>query len=250
MKPRAALLINALCALLLGWLYGGDALDAMRARSAEVAAYFEPPNLGFAIAALLATAVGVSATVLGLIQKRPPVWRGYRLMPIATVIVLFVDLFLLSAAKSPLSSSDRTSLTVQGLAEAATRAASPNAVPSNARDLQAMADPFGPPAYLVKGQPVKAWSVSVRQGCSGPVTEVKGDPVGTLFYCVSVDGKQAWISAVSLPVGTFFGPPQLFTRAGEGVVGAVSVKPLEDPSDPTDPFEQAADGPQTADSGR
>ena len=54
MNPRVALIINGLCALVLGWLYGGDAADALRAQSAEVSAYLEPPNLVFALGALLA----------------------------------------------------------------------------------------------------------------------------------------------------------------------------------------------------
>ena len=108
MSSRAALIVNGLCALLLGWLYGGDALDALRAQTAEVSAYLEPPNLGFAVVALLGTGLGVAATLLGAIQKRPPAWRGFRLMPIVTVVVLFLDLFVLSASRSPLSSADRT----------------------------------------------------------------------------------------------------------------------------------------------
>jgi hypothetical protein len=229
MTPRAALIINGLCALLLGWLYGGDAADSLRAQSAEVSAYLEPPNLVFAMVALLATATGFGATVLGFVQKREKTWRGYRLMPIVIVVVLFIDLFLFSAAKSPLSSSDRTALTIQSLAEAATQAASPTAVPSSPRELQAMAEQFGPPPYRVNGEPVKAWSVVVRPGCAGPVTEVKGEPVGTLFYCLAADGQHAWVSAVGLPVGMYFGAPQLFTRGGEAVVGVANIKPEEEP---------------------
>ncbi|MBS1151554.1 MAG: hypothetical protein H6Q89_3252 [Myxococcaceae bacterium] len=231
MNPRLTLLINGLCALLLGWLYGGDALDALRSQSAEVSAYLEPPNLVFALGALLATGVGLGASGLGLAQQRPKTWRGYRLMPIVTVVVLFVDLFLFSAARSPLSSSDRAALTVQSLAEAATTAATATAVPSSPRELQGMAEQFGAPPYLVNGAPVKAWSVSVRQRCSGPVTEVKGEPVGTLFYCLAEDGRQAWISAVGLPVGTYFGAPALFSRGGEPVVGVVQLRPEEEPAE-------------------
>jgi hypothetical protein len=230
MNPRLALLINGLCASLLGWLYGGDALDALRSQSAEVSAYLEPPNLVFALGALLAMGVGIGATALGVVQKRPPAWRGFRLMPIVAVVVLFVDLFVFSAAKSPLSSSDRTALTVQSLAEAASNAASTTAVPTSPRELQAMAEQFGAPPYLVQGEPAKAWAVSLRQGCEGPIREVKGEPVGTLFYCVSKDSKQAWISAVSLPVGTFFGVPQLFSRGGEPVVGVVHTRIPDEPN--------------------
>lgn len=260
MKPRIALLINGVCALLLGWLYGGDALDALRAQSAEVSAYLEPPNLVFALGALLATAVGFGATVLGVAQKKVPAWRGFRLMPIVTVVVLFVDLFLFTAAKSPLSSSDRTALTIQSLAEAATNAGTPSSVPTGPREVQVLAEQFGAPPYLLNGQPVKAWSVVVRKGCAGPVTEVQGEGVGTLFYCVAADGKQAWVSAVGLPVGTYFGRPQLFTRGGEPVVGVSVVKAEEEPQtgaaeEESPEMGQTDPGPtppwlQTPDSGR
>ena len=231
MNPRIALLINGLCALVLGWLYGSDAADAVRAQTAEVSAYLEPPNLVFALGALLAAGVGFGASVLGFVQKKERAWRGYRLMPIVTVVVLFVDLFLFSAAKSPLSASDRTALTLQTLAEAATNASTPSSLPTGPREVQTMAEQFGAPAYLVKGLPVKGWSVAVRQGCTGPVTEVKGEPVGTLFYCLGPDAKQAWISAVSLPVGTWFGPPQLFSRGGEPVVAMAFAKPADEPAE-------------------
>lgn len=240
MNLRIALIINALCALLLGWLFGGDALDALRSQSAEVSAYLEPPNLVFALGALLAMGVGAGASVLGVVQKRPHDWRGYRLMPIVAVVVLFVDLFVFSAAKSPLSASDRTALTLQSLADAASAASGPNAVVASPPQLQAMAEQYGAPPYLVNGVPAKAWSVAVRQGCSGPVTEVKGEPLGTLFYCVAADGKSAWVSAVTLPIGTYFGAPQLFTRGGEAVVAVVNPRP---PDEPESLQNEPADGP-------
>ena len=229
MKSRVTLLINGLCGLSLAWLYLGDALDSLHARTAEVSAYLEPPNLGFAVAVLLATAVGTGATVLGMVQRRQNNWRGYRLMPIVTVVVLFIDLFLFKASQSPLNASDRTSLTLQTFAEAASAAASVTAVPQNSAELQAMVEQFGSPAYRVNGAPAKAWSVAVRQGCSGPVNARKDEPLGTLFYCVSVDLKAAWISAVTLPVGTYFGAPQLFTQHGELVFSTVNARIPEEP---------------------
>lgn len=229
MKPRFALIINGLCALVLGWLYGGDALDSLRAQSAEVSAYLEPPSLVFALGALLATAAAAGATVLGVTQKKAPQWRGFRLTPIVTVVVLFVDLFVFSASSSPLNSFDRTALIVQTLTESASQAASEAAVPQTPRELQELADKLGPPPYLVKGVPATGWSVAVRLNCTGPVTEVKGEPLGTIFYCVAADAKTAWVSAVTLPLGTWFGAPALFTRGGEPVVGVVTARAPDEP---------------------
>lgn len=201
MSLRVTLALNALCALLLGWLFGGDAMDALRSQSAEVSAYLEPPSLGFALAVLLATGVGVGASVLGATQKRDKAWRGYRLMPIITVVVLFVDLFIFKAAKSPLSASDQTALMLHTLADAASNASSETAVLTSPPKVQQLAEQLGSPPYLVAGAPAKAWSVQVRKGCTGPVTETKGEPLGTVFYCVSADETQAWLTAVTLPLG-------------------------------------------------
>jgi len=257
MNVRAALIVNGLCALLLGWLYGGDALDSVRSQSAEVSAYLEPPNLVFALVSLFATAVGFGATVLGFVQKKGQAWRGFRLMPIVTVVVLFVDLFFFSASKSPLSAADRTALTLQSFAEAASQASSPEKLPTSPRELQTMVEQFGAPPYLLQGQPAKAWTVVVREGCTGPATEVKGEPLGTLVYCLSADRKQAWITAVALPVGTFFGSPELFGRHGEPAVGMASVRPPDEGSTAAADEEEGPPGLsdgvpwlQTPDSGR
>ncbi len=253
MNVRAALIVNGLCALLLAWLYGGDALDSVRAQSAEVSAYLEPPNLVFALLALVATAVGFGATVMGFVQKKERGWRGFRLMPIVLVVVLFIDLFFFSASKSPLSAADRTALTVQSFAEAASQASTPEKLPTSPRELQTMVEQFGAPPYLLQGQPAKSWTVAVREGCTGPVNALKGEPLGTLFYCLAADQKSAWITAVALPLGTFFGAPQLFGRVGEPVVGMASVRPSDDGSEgATDEEPLVAEPPwlQTPDSGR
>src|SRR4051812_29981457 len=106
MSPRTTLAINAASAGLLGWLYGGDLLDALHARTAEVAAFSEVPGIGFASVALALTVIAAAATVLGAVQRRPSTWRGFRLMPIAAVVILFLDLFVLTEGKSPLGSAD------------------------------------------------------------------------------------------------------------------------------------------------
>ncbi len=260
MKIPITLIINGLCALGVGWLYGADALDAMRAQSAEVSAYLQPPNLVFALGALLAAGVGVGATVLGVVQKRDRAWRGFRLLPIVTVVVLFVDVFFFAAARSPLDSSDRTALTVHTFAEQASQLSSLTAVSTSPPQLQQLADKLGPPPYLVRGEPAKAWAVVVRQGCTGPVTQMSGEPLGTLFYCVAAEAKGAWVTAATLPVGVYFGAPQLFAKGGEPIVGAVVVRvpdePEEAPDEPglVDPGESPLPLPfpfiETADGGR
>lgn len=229
MRSRVGLALNGLGAVLLGWLYVGDALDAVRSRSAQVSAYLEPPNLTFALLALLATAAAIAALGWGVYHSRASGWRGYRLMPIVAVVVLFVDLFILTAARSPLTSADRTALTLRSFVDAANAAATLGQVPKIKMELQAMVDVFGPPAYRVQGVPVKAWAVVVRERCLGPVTAIDDEPVGTLFYCLAEDRKTAWVSAVALPVGTYLGAPALFTRGGEVISGVVNAKVADEP---------------------
>ncbi len=242
MNNRVTLAINAVSALLLGWLYGGDALEAVRSRTAEVSAFIEPPNLAFAAAALAATAVGAGATLLGLMQKRDSAWRGYRLMPIVAVVVLFADLFILTGNKSPLGTTDRTALTVRSFADAAASASRGEGVLRDPVALQALVDQFGTPAYLLKGTPARAWTVVVREGCQGPVTEAKGEGLGTVFYCVSEGARHAWVTLVALPAGTTFGAPAVFSRGGEVVVGDVGVPSAEAPATAPEGAEPADEG--------
>jgi hypothetical protein len=242
MKLRFVLAINALCAILLGWLYGGDALDAIRAQSAQVSAYSEPPNLPLAVVALAAMAVGAGASVLGVLKRREKTWRGFRLMPIVAVVVLFVDLFVLAGSKALLSSADRTAMTVRAFAEQASTAATAQQVPDDLAQLQALAKTLGRPPYLVKGAAAREWTVQVREGCSGPVEQLNGEAVATLFYCVAVDRKSAWVSAVGLAAETRFGEPALFTRRGQVVSAQVHTSAVAGAAEEEEPDEEAQMG--------
>ena len=232
--PKAYVAVSAVSLLLLGWLYGGDVSDALKARTAEVAAFAEPPSLAFAVVVLLAALSGASVTALGVVKRKGGGWRGYRLMPIVTVVVLFVDLFFVFGSKSPLSTADRSLAVIQVLTNQANLLATPSRVPS-VEQLEEQLAPFEPPAYQVKGERPRRWVLKEVAGCSGPVAEPRGEPVGTLFYCVSPDLKQAWLSLVGLDVGRRFGTPEVMKRGSEVVAGVVAVPVPDEPGEDMEP---------------
>lgn len=251
MSLRARVALNALFTALVAWLYGGDAFDAFRARTAEVSAYLEPPDPLFPLLTLGVTGLAALATAWGMWARRDQSWRGYRLLPIVAVVMFFFDLFVLGGAKPVLGAHDRTALTIRSFADQASGATVKGLVPTDARQLEAMLPAFGPPPFLQRGQPLSRWTVAVREGCSGPVNERNSEPVGTLFYCVAADGKSAWVSAVGLPVGTFFGPPTVFSRAGTPVTAvAMAPPPDEDPPAAENPDFEGQNPLETIDSGR
>ncbi len=228
--PRAYVVMSVISVALIGWLYGGDVSDALKARTAEVAAFAEPPSLAFALVVLGAALAGAGATAFGVVKKKGGAWRGYRLMPIVTVVVLFVDLFFVFGSKNPLSSADRSLAVIQVLTNQANLIATATRVPT-APELAPQLEPFEAPAYLVKGERSAHWALKEVAGCSGPMAEPKGEPVGTIFYCVSADQKQAWLSLVGLDVGRRFGRPEVMKRGGEVVAGLVATPVTDDGSD-------------------
>ncbi|MFT3838532.1 MAG: hypothetical protein QM723_16260 [Myxococcaceae bacterium] len=239
MLPKGYLAVSAVSLLLLGWLYGGDVSDALAARNAEVAAFAEPPSLGFALLVLAATLAGAVATIYGAVKKKTGSWRGYRLMPIIVVLVLFVDLVFLSASRSPLGSADRSFSTLTLLTNQANLAATATRVPRG-DELQPLMQPLDPPAYLVKGERPKSWRLVERQNCSGPADDAKGEPLGTVIYCTAADGKQAWFSLVALPVEVRFGSPKVMTRGGTVMAGLVTTHAEPGPEDADE--EPSSDG--------
>jgi hypothetical protein len=240
--PKGYLAVSTVSLLLMGWLYGGDVSDALAARGAEVAAFTEPPSLVFATLVLAATLGGAFATVYGAVKKKSGAWRGYRVMPIIVVVVLFVDLVFLSASRSPLSSSDRAIGTLTLLTNQANLLATAKQVPT-AQQLEPLLQPLDPPAYLVKGERPKTWRLVERPSCSGPDEDAKGEPAGTVVYCTSADGQQAWLSLIALPYEQRFGTAAVMKRNGKVVSGLVTTHPepgpdeeAEEPSSQPTPF--------------
>ncbi|MDC0709691.1 hypothetical protein POL68_14560 [Stigmatella sp. ncwal1] len=199
---------------LLAWLYGGDLADALRARSAEVAAFSHLPSLWrpAAVLALAAGAVGVA--VWGLLRRRGDDFKGYRLSPLILVGALFLDL-VVAEPRVPVGSWDMASLALQhfhGLVQERTPSGE---VPVDPRVLGALVKELGVPPYLVHGEPVREYTLQVRENCEGPVRSAAGLLPGTLLYCVAPQRQGAWVSLVGLPAERRFGPAEVLAQAGE-----------------------------------
>jgi hypothetical protein len=221
------LLANAACLGALAWLYGGDLLDASRARSAEVSAFLAPPPVVWPSVVLAAT-VGVLGVVLwGLVRGRGEDFKGYRLLPILLLCALFLDL-VRAENQVPMRSEDMAVLVLRYIEEKAEALSDGRTVPSDPAVLQPLLAELEPPPYLVRGQRAAAWSLQVRPGCQGPVREAPGLAVGTLIYCVAADRKTAWVSLVALPAGERFGLPRVLSVEGQAYVAVVQPTPPEE----------------------
>jgi hypothetical protein len=227
LPPPKTLLANVLCLLALGWLYGGELLDAVRARSAEVSAFLAPPSLVWPAVVLAATGGGLGVLLWGMWRGQGVGFKGYRLLPILLVSALFFDLAL-AESRVPLRPEDVASLSLSQFQERARALANGRTVPTDPAVLRPLLDALGPPPYLVRGARARAWSLQVRQDCQGPIREAPGLEVGTLLYCVAPGRERAWITLVGLPAGERFGQPAVLSVDGEPQVAVVQpVRPEE-----------------------
>lgn len=214
------LLGNAACLLALVWLYGGDLLDASRARSAEVSAFLAPPPVVWPAVVLAASAGVLGALLWGLVRGRGEDFKGYRLLPILLLCALFVDLAR-AENQLPLRSEEAAALALRQFADGAEALSGGRTVPTDPAVLRPLLAELEPPPYLVRGERAAAWSLQVRQRCEGPVQEAPGLAVGTLIYCVAPDLQKAWVSLVALPAGERFGLPSVLSGDGEPYVAVV-----------------------------
>lgn len=225
--PRVNVAVNAACFALLAWLYGGDVADVIRANGNEVAAMSTLPSLPFALVLLLLAFAGGALTAFGVRKRLDGAWRGYRVMPIIAVVGLFLDLFLVSANKTPFSSAARAAASIEVFEHKAAELSGAATVSADTAALEKLLEELGEPPWLVNAQPLPKWSLQTFEGCQGPRLERGEARAGTMFYCVAGDRSQAWITAVGLPLGERFGPPQLVSAAGQPMVGVVQRRAAE-----------------------
>lgn len=233
---KTRLLINGAALLLLIFLYGGELADWLRAREAPVAAFLAPPEVGFAMLALgvgLATAL---VTLWGWRAGRDDTFRGYRLLPIAASILVFVDVFVLGANRSPYQSHEVVAAALSHLQERATYLGEAGRVPTSREQLEPILIELGQPPYLVRGRTLPAWILVVRTGCTAPSLDVEGLGPGTVIYCVSADETRAWITAVGLPWHQRFGEPAPVSSPAGVLRGLVEPAPSAAPGHGLDPL--------------
>lgn len=237
---RKTLLGNVLSLAALGWIYGGDLSDALRARTAEVSALTALPSPVWP-AAVLALAVGCAVVVVsGLARGRAEDFKGYRLLPILLVGSLFVDL-VVAESRVPLSSLDIASMSLQRFQQLAQELTTGQVVPDDPRVLQPLLAQLGRPPYLVRGAPVEAYTLQVRGDCEGPVREAPGVLPGTLLYCVTEDRAAAWVTLVGLPAERRFGAPEVVSAGGQ--TRFLLVRPIPDEA-PEGAFRDEAPAPE------
>jgi hypothetical protein len=227
LPSRKTLLTNVLCLGALGWIYGGDLVDALGARTAEVAAFAALPSPVRPAGVLGLATVGLAVFLVGLVRGLPEGYKGYRLLPILLVGALFVDL-VLAEGRTPLDSQELSSVTLQRFQAEAQKLSTEAAVPSEEGVLQPLVDALGAPPYLERGVPVRAYALQVRRECEGPVRDAPGARPGMLLYCVAKDGKQAWVTLVGLPAGVRMGAPAVLSREDGPRVALVRALPPEE----------------------
>ncbi len=213
-------LVNVLCLLVLLWLYGGELLDALRARSAEVSAFLAPPPVVWPAVVLVITVGVLGVVAWGLSRGLPEGFKGYRLLPIVLVCALFFDMVRLEK-QVPLRPEDVAAMSLSHFQQKAQTLVNGHAVPSDPALLRPLLEEMGQPPYLVRGARAPAWSLQVRQDCQGPVAEAPGLEVGTFIYCVAPERDTAWVTLVGLPAGERFGLPAVLSVNGEPHVAVV-----------------------------
>ena len=225
---RAHLWINLSAFVLLLLVFGGDLLDAYRAQHAEVSAMTEPPRAAFAAIALLLTLIAAAVSGYGLRKGKGAEFRGHRLLPILASVLLFIDLLVLSDGMD-FPSHELTAAALAQLEQRASNLSQIGEVASEPEVLEPILLELGRPPYLVKGVPLTSWQLELRRGCEGPVNTPEGRPAGTIFYCVSKDAGQAWITAVGLDWTRRFGPPEMVGRSRGILLGNVAPVPMQAP---------------------
>jgi hypothetical protein len=233
LPSRKTLLGNVLSLAGLAWVYGGDLADAVRARSSEVAAFSTLPSPVGPAVVLALSVLATLVVVGGIVGGKAEGFKGYRLLPILLVGSLFVDL-VLAESRVPLSSLDVASMSLQRFHQLAQEMATEQAVPDDPRILQPLLEQLGRPPYLVRGEPVAAYTLQVRKDCEGPVSEAPGVLPGTLLYCVAPEKKGAWVTLVGLPAEQRFGPPAVVSARGE--TRFLLVRPTPPDEDPPGAF--------------
>lgn len=233
--PAPALAMHGLLLALLAVFYGGDLVRYVRATGADVAWMASLPSLALSLVGVATLLFAGGLLGVGLATGKDASWRGYRLGPIAGVVLFFFDFAVLSSVRSPTTGEERALFAVVALADGASQHASHTAVPDDPKLLASFVDDLGEVPFFVKGERVPKWTVDVRTGCKGPAGDAAGKGVGTLVYCLADDRKQAWVTLVGLAAGESFGSAAAVVSTEEPWMQPVTLAPPEPTPEPDEP---------------
>jgi hypothetical protein len=171
----------------------------------------------------------VLVVAVAALTRRPAAWAGFRVVPIAALMVIFVDFGVLGSRRLVGTPEQMAQLAVVGVAERAETLSTTDGLPDDAGSFLSFAEDLGPPPYFLHGAPVPKWEVQVRGGCLGLTGDAGAVSPGTVIYCLSADRRRAWVSVVGLKAGERIGAPAVVSLE-EPYVAEVQAPP-EDPPD-------------------
>ncbi len=227
-----AIVVQALFAAFLLWLYVGDLIRFFRAQAAPVTMLNELPSLGLSLVGTVVALAFTGTLVLVAARRQPRAWRPRDFSIAAALFLVFIDFVILSAKRSPISAESRLLMAIQSVADDATRAAAIESVPRDPNLLRSFLEGVGAVPLFVEGERVPEWKLELRERCTGPALEPGSATPGTLIYCVAGDRKRAWVTLVGTTLGQSFGAPAIVSTEGDWVGEVVAAAPPEEPAGP------------------
>ncbi|MFN7131270.1 MAG: hypothetical protein ACK4N5_04260 [Myxococcales bacterium] len=209
--PAKVLWPSAAALLIGGWIAVRYLLLAAEVRNAQYVALSALPPL-WVYALFCMFLAGTAAFVLrGWLRGDEPSARTWRLLPMASVLVIAVHVFVLP----PYQFLPAEQVVVENLSELVQRGVE-GPIPEDPAELQQLLEL--PPPYLKNGVQMEKWSVSVHKDCTGAIEQAPtGVEPGTLLFCLSPRRDTAWITAVGV-AGEFTGPAAVLRVGGEPVI--------------------------------
>ena len=209
-----------------GWLTYSRLDLWASAREGVSALLSVPPGPFWLVAAALGAPLFLLAVFGAALQLRA--WT-VRLFYVFGALLLSVQVFVLPPVYLPPPVT--ADLTVMSVLEVvATRIharADPGGLPDRPEALDGVLEGLPPPPYRVAGQPVGRWRLELRRDCEGPVEEAGEAPVATIFYCVSADRQEAFLTFVGTG-GEVVGAPAIGRdRSGRPLVLRLEARPGE-----------------------